>query len=131
MLNVQKPKSKSGWKSRVFFLVLLIVLLFIILNFSRGCQKSRRINQEISGLKNEIGQLEKDNLELKELITYFNSTAFLEERARLDLGLKKEGEKVVVLTDLAKKELAEKKTEAAAAEKPRSNPQKWWRYFFQ
>ena len=64
------------------------------------------------------------------MVDYFNSTAYIEEKARVDLGLKKEGEKVVVIADSAKNKLAQNKTEAAA-EKPKTNPQKWWQYFFE
>ncbi|HLC89824.1 MAG: hypothetical protein A3J65_00845 [Candidatus Buchananbacteria bacterium RIFCSPHIGHO2_02_FULL_45_11b] len=130
MIRNEKPKSKISWKTKAVFLALLIGLVFIIMNFSRGFQKNRQINREIGGLKAEIGQLEKDNLELKQMVDYFNSTAYIEEKARVDLGLKKEGEKVVVIADSAKNKLAQNKTEAAA-EKPKTNPQKWWQYFFE
>ena len=63
MIRNEKPKSKISWKTKAVFLALLIGLVFIIMNFSRGFQKNRQINREIGGLKAEIGQLEKDNLE--------------------------------------------------------------------
>jgi len=130
MIKAQSgQKNKISWKSGFFFSLGIIVLIFIIINLAKSGQKSQKINQEIVGLEQEIKNIEKNNLDLKELIEYFNSTAYIEEKARIDLGLKKEGEKVVVISDFAQGETPKSKI-SNGEEKELSNPQKWWRYLF-
>jgi hypothetical protein len=82
----------------------------------------------MTDLQNQIQTLEKDNSNLKELVTYLNSNAYIEEKARVDLGLKKAGEKVVVVNDLPTDEISE--ANKNEEQKNLSNSQKWWKYFF-
>ena len=89
MMIKNQNKIKANWKNKFILLFLIIILVFTAVNLAGNWQKNRQVNQEITGLEQEIGELEKNNLELKELIQYFNSTAYIEEKARLDLGLKK------------------------------------------
>ncbi len=122
-------KSKNKWLNKVIFIFLLLVLIFIILNLVKSLQKKNQITEEITLLQNEIQNLEKQNLELKELIEYFNSDAYIEERARISLGLKKQGEKVIILPEAR----GGKENEYKTGEKnvlAKTNPQKWWDYFF-
>ncbi|MFA6410576.1 MAG: septum formation initiator family protein [Candidatus Buchananbacteria bacterium] len=105
-----------------------MILVVISINLFNTWQKNQQINQEINGLTQEIENLEKSNLEAKRLIEYFNSDAYIEEKARIDLGLQKAGEKVVVVPNTT----SNAKNSEKSTEKPKdySNPQKWWQYFF-
>lgn len=123
-------KNKIGWKSKSFFLLTIVVLLFLAINLAKSGLKSQEISQEIVSLEQEIQKLEKNNLEVKELIEYFNSTAYIEEKARIDLGLKKEGEKVVIVDDLINKKTFDSNPTTDREGTELSNPQKWWQYFF-
>ena len=132
MMIKDQNKTKANWKNRFIILFLIIILIFAAVNLAGNWQKNRQVNQEITGLEQEIGELEKNNLELKELIQYFNSTAYIEEKARLDLGLKKEGEKVVIASGQAN-QVAQPSDPSPQAEEKKttlSNLEKWWQYFF-
>jgi|SRR3989344_3562466 len=136
MIGINSIKTKvSGnkWKNRILFLFGFIVLVFISFNLFQSLQINSEVNQEIALLEEDIQILEKDRLELKELIEYFNSTAYIEEKARVDLGLKKEGEKVVIVTNEIKNSAAGSlaSIDGTAGKKgPSTNPQKWLKYFF-
>lgn len=122
---------KTSWKNKLFFLLGGIILVFVGTNLAKSWQKNNQINQEVAGLEENIQQLEKDSLELKELVEYFNSQAYIEEKARIDLGLKKVGEKVVIVTNSRGKNLsAQIPDQAAPQQLITSNPQRWWQYFF-
>jgi len=126
--TIQKKLS-----SKLILISGIIVLIFIAVNFSKNWTRDNEVKEEIKGLKQKIQTLQKDNLELSELIEYLNSTAYLEEKARTDLGLKKEGEKTLIIPD---SEINEKylnsitTTEVGHESGPVSNPRKWWIYFF-
>lgn len=129
--KIQGKNSKGGIKTKISLIFLIIILIFVISSFFHSWNKNNQINKEIVDLEKNITDLEQDNLEFQELIEYFNSDAYIEEKARVDLGLKKEGEKVVVVTN--KQETAKiTKPESQKESNPDkfSNPQKWWSHFF-
>lgn len=124
-----KYLKNKNLKQKAIILVLIFVLCFVFINFLRVWLKGNQVNKEIDELEQEISGLQKDTAELTELIQYFNSSAYVEEKARVDLGLKKEGEKVVLVTDDLKKNLLGNDS-ANNAEESQSNFKKWWGYFF-
>jgi len=121
-------KTKN-FKQKLFIAVLILILFFIVVNFIGAWLKSSKVHQEINNLEQEITNLQKDTGKLTELIQYFNSNAYIEEKARVDLGLKKEGEKVVLVPDDIKKNLLNTENQEKS-ENELSNPKKWWHYFF-
>jgi len=131
MIGGNKNSNQSTWKNKFFFLLLIIILIFFIYNYTKTWIQSSEINKEIVSIESNINNLEDKNVKLQELIEYFNSTAYIEERARRDLGLKKEGEKVAIVNNQNIKEISpskNKKTTTSSAQS--SNPAKWWNYFF-
>lgn len=112
---------------RFLAIIGLIFLLLIIFPLARTYTQKRMIENEIDGVKKEISDFEKSNQELRDMITYLQSDQSLEEQARLNLNLKKPGEKVIVIEEpkLASSSDYEKSTTA-----DETNLAKWWRYFF-
>lgn len=128
-------KTKNKWKKRLFLSLLLIILIFLSINLFKTWQKNNQVNQEIAALEQEINNLEQGNLKMKELIEYFNSNAYIEEKARVDLGLQKQGEKVVIVNnnlngDLQNLNISQDENEGKNEKKELNNPQKWLKYFF-
>ena len=126
---------KENRKGQFFLLVSIAMLLLISAGLANSWRTAQGVSEEITELQSQIQNLEQENYQFKELIDYFNSTAYIEEKARLDLGLKKEGEKVVIVTDDAniqksnsdQNNLNEK---ASRPDRPETNPSRWWQYFF-
>lgn len=127
------------FSSKIFPVLGLILAILITYSLVKKIEKKRGVNQEISGIIEEIDNLENKNNELKEMIDYLESSTFLEKEARVNLDLKKPEEKVVVVKGLEKSE--ENKSEKSIfmisgldkRVKPpeETNPQKWWGYFFE
>lgn len=124
---------KNNFIEKVFYnkkFVAFIGFIFILaISFPLAKQISKRyyIDEEIKELENEISSLESQNGNLKDFISYLESDSFIEEQARLNLGLKKEGEKVVVIKEA---EIKENLILTEENEKRTSNPARWWKYFF-
>jgi cell division protein FtsB len=100
-----KEKRKKNIIS-VFFtsplflsLVLLGLLAAIGFPLYKNLSSRYRIDKEIEDLKVEIDGLESGNRDLKKLLTYLKSDQFAEAEARLNFGLKKNGEEVVVVKE--------------------------------
>jgi cell division protein FtsB len=140
-------KDKQNLLTRILFnqktlaLVGLAVIILISFPLAKNISQRYEISQEIKELEVEINNLENQNTNLKEFMDYLESDQFVEERARLNLGLKKEGEEVAVISgEAATIQNNGNKEEGAATgifgiekeepAKPIGNPRKWWRYFF-
>ncbi|MBD3248157.1 hypothetical protein GF382_02605 [Candidatus Falkowbacteria bacterium] len=117
---------------KTFALGLLAVFIAISIPISKNISKKYTIDQEILDLESEISKLESSNKNLKKIINYLESDQFVEEQARLSLGLKKPGEEVVVVDTKGyvagvSSQVKDRQEEVGDL----SNPQLWWRFFFQ
>lgn len=121
-------RSKLGsLKKWIVSIILLGILMFIGFSMVQSWLKNREVNSEIIGLQTNINDLQRENEQYQQLIEYLNSNAYIEEKARTDLGLKKQGEKVVVLPENLITSPATSSSNNAGSE---SNLARWINYFF-
>lgn len=97
-------KKKNGNKIKImlqlfFTLVAIIIIFFLSIPLSNKLKRQHGINDEIKILKQEIEMNKQKNSELKEFVEYLSSDQFVEEKARVNLNYRKEGESVVVIKD--------------------------------
>lgn len=101
--------------------------------FVRELVRSRQIDREIRALHEEAERLRARNFEVARLQSSIGSSEFLEREARLKLGLRKDGEQVVVLrkhdASLGEGTKEDLLSAAASSEGEWSNPKKWFMYF--
>lgn len=124
----------------VIFILGLIIISAVSFPLVKNFNKQHEINKEIKNLEEQVSLLEGKNIELNEILSYFESDQFVDEQARLNLNYKKEGETVVVIKDKNKiinnidnNNLSlyqdgglNKKIPAVRI----SNADRWWLYFF-
>ncbi len=83
--------------SQIFFTLLALALLVMILiPVYKNYQERKAIDQEIAEIQKEIAEYENSNQELRQMLDYLESEESLEAKARLNLGLKRPNEEVVV-----------------------------------
>ncbi len=127
--------------SRVFIILGICLLVFIGFSLGKETYRNYQIEKEIQALEEEISSIEKNNDNLTHLIEYFKTESYQEKEARQKLGLQKEGEKVVVITEenIEPEELEMENTEDSIEEfnqseeiqkEEISNPRKWWNFIF-
>jgi cell division protein FtsB len=80
-------------------LVLLGLLAAILSPLHKNMTSRYRIDSEIDELKAEISSLEGGNQDLKKLLSYLQSDQYAETEARLNFGMRKQGEEVVVIKE--------------------------------
>lgn len=117
-------------KSRVTLVTVLTLLILLVINLFSAWRGNSSIDKEIADLDNQIRVLEKENIELQQLVSYLNSSAFIEEQARAELGLKKKDEQAVVIPDFEPIVTLED-GDAINGTINSSNPKKWLYYFTQ
>jgi cell division protein FtsB len=118
--------SKKSLGLRIFFIINLLLLGFFSYNLLKEYGRNRQLDKEIKKLEATAKEIEAKNLDILNLAKYLDSEEFLEESARIKLGLKKSGEEAIVVTVPEEQKEAEKKE----AVKELSNPALWWNYFF-
>ena len=122
------------WKKlRLRMSTVVIGIVFVYMFFATGeaLRQNFQINQEIFFLKNEIVQLEQQNVQYKNLIAYLKTESFREKEARRKLGYKKPGETVIAIPqdNFLHIDPGTTQTNETPKNKPvLSNPQKWWDY---
>lgn len=118
-------RNKSFFKVLFYssFFTIILIVIFALLSFSfiKTFIREREIRKRIVTLEQEIKKLEGERTNFLEAIEYFKTDFFKEKEAREKFGLKKEGEKTIII--LPPEEVEEKEEED-------TNPQKWWEFLF-
>lgn len=127
-------RLKIGSFLNKLLLYLLIVYTFFMLG--RSIWQNYQLKKQIEGIQREISQIKQRNQDLNNLIIYYQSPGFREVEARQKLGLKKPGEKVVMVavkdTGNYQTEQEQEQENITATSKKNvieANWQLWWRYF--
>ncbi|PLX20496.1 hypothetical protein C0584_05675 [Candidatus Parcubacteria bacterium] len=125
--------SRLLFNQYVVFAFFILILFLISVPLAKNISKKYEIDTEVRELESEILSLQKKNLELEKMIDDYESADFVEEIARLNLGLKKEGEEVLVVktnneevVELDNYKIGDLKF---AGDEKEGNPRKWLRYF--
>lgn len=119
-------------RSKAFTIFAAIGIIVIGISLTKQIIRKVEISRQIATLESEINSLEQQNAELNTAIEYFNSSSFQEKEARKKLGLKEEGETVVVLPNTTSEsdEAISTTVAESATETSTSNLTKWKNYFF-
>jgi cell division protein FtsB len=112
--------------SKFFVVFCLFLFIFILFGLAKGTLKSHKVNAEVGQLQAEINRLESQNQDFEQLVKYLNTDTFIEQEAKLKLGLKKENENLVIIPDSE----IPVKGNLAIKDENKTNPEKWWAYFF-
>lgn len=122
-------------ENRKFNRILITISLLLVVSgigfllFKRVSNK-KIVDEQIRELEMEIAKAESSNTDLKKMVEYLESDGYLEEQARLNFNLKKEGENVVQLQEPSKNATSSADIFQNSANQDDSNMKKWIEYFF-
>lgn len=132
ILNPEGSLKSNSFFARLFInqrflaVVGLIFLVLIVFPLARTYSQRKMVEKEISDVQKQINEFESANQGLKEMVAYLNSDQSLEEEARLNLNLKKDGEQVIVINNNED----QASTSSLLVPSKKSNLAKWKDYFF-
>lgn len=109
------------------------LLVMIAISTARETYQEWKVDQEIQGLQAQVDAMEGRKLHLHELIQKLQASDTLDKEARMRFGLRKSGERVMILRGFEEKGSSASSTSSGTQtsdESPRTNPQKWLSYFF-
>lgn len=112
--------------SKFFLLGAFVIAAIIAVSFGRAYYRDYEIRQQIRALQAKVDDLERKKLESLNLLEYVKSEAYVEDVARTQLGLKKPGERVIIVNGSA----TSSGPQVGVEERPATPSwQRWWWYF--
>jgi cell division protein FtsB len=118
------------------FIAGALTLIFLIA-IVREVLQGHQVRTQVRRLREEVSAEEQRQKDLQDLLTYLQSPTFQERQARLELGLKKEGERVLIVppsttnTVNEDQEPGNTSVDTPTTKKaPTTNPERWLQYFF-
>ena len=112
--------------SKGLFFILIGLLLFFSVSMLREVKRKQDIQKDIIALEQELLEAEANNSQLSNLIDYLKTDDYAELEAKKRLGLKKQGEKVLLVTKTESIDTVD--SDAKIEDLP--NWKNWWNYFF-
>ena len=132
MTNVPGHTKSSFLRDLLpWFLGVIVVLIGI--GTAKQALKRYQIQSEINAMQNSVTDLQTQNGQLLQILSYVKSPAYAEEQARLQFGMAKPGEHLAVIpegTVLGASTTAQTDSDASNAKNNTSNKWQWWNYFF-
>ncbi|MDP2631441.1 MAG: septum formation initiator family protein [Candidatus Uhrbacteria bacterium] len=128
-----KEKKSSTHKFKLFVVLNVVILFFLILAFGREYVGNMQVEWEIASLEAEQTSLENEQLDTMNLINQLSSEYYLENEARIKHGLGREGETLVLIEDLEYvDEVPAGQDDFLDTLAPGGvgNPARWFYYFF-
>lgn len=119
-----KTSVSRFWRSKLFFIVGVILLVFISSSVVKEIVRQVSIKHDIRRLEEDIAQLEERNNEISSLLQSLNSSSTLEKEARTKLGVQKTGETLISLGNPEVSQPTSTEMERANLD-TRSNVEKW------
>ncbi len=120
---IERARRQPFFRTRLSLILGALFLLFVAVSVGREWFQNYSIQKEINALEEEAHRLESRRSELLELTQSLEGGGFLEEEARVELGLQRPGETVLVV------ETAAGSSSAEAENRDQSNPVRWFNYF--
>lgn len=128
--NVRTP-SRFSQPSAWVVLGSGILTVFFLVAIVREVIRTTTVRRQVQRLQQELATQTKRQADLQDLIGYLSSPTFQEREARLRLGLKKNGERVIVIPPTAEGNGTTQNGQGSATGPVRYRPiQQWWNYFF-
>lgn len=112
---------------RFLAIVFLVIIVAISFPLIRSVSQRKTVEQEITDMKTDNEAYRNKSQDLKIMIDYLQSDISLEEQARLNLGLKKPNEDVVVVN---RQKVNEISSSTKIEDSRTANWLRWIHYFF-
>ena len=111
-----------------------LVVSYLLYTLTVSVYKSYQIDQHIANFQSENNKIYDDNKQKELDYGYYSSSAYVEKMVKQNLGLVNQGEQVIIIpsSDFANNadgDSGSSNTQDLAV-KQLSNPQKWWKFFF-
>jgi len=121
----RKLSSQKDFQLKVIFFVMIIVLAWVLVEYTSLLYKSYQIEMKKQWFIEENERLVNSNRNLEKQYEYYKTDYFFRKEAKRKLNKKEPGEKVIIITG------GDQKLRSTNDWEITSNiPEKWWNYLF-
>lgn len=127
--------AHSSNRSKLIIVGLLLLVSYLLFTLTSSVYKSYQLDLHIRNFETENARIQEEIRRKSEELGYYNSEAYIEKIAKQNLGLVNPGEEVIIIPSETL-ESAGSLGQDGIEESPGdgyhglSNPQKWWKFFF-
>ena len=121
------------FSSKVLLIGAALPLTMLGIGLWRETSGTFKVNKEIATLEQQASELQEKNENLKELVTYLESSTYQEKAAREQLNLQLPGEVAVALPGSLRSQVLSEADLSKSADEyvgAFANLNRWWDYFF-
>ena len=115
-------------RSKLMLSINLLLIGFLGWSLAGEVAHGNKVSTDLDDLQNKIEEVEGKNKGYSEVLARLDTPGFVDREARLKLGYQKPGEQVLMFKDAA---AVISTTAANDNTSSLTNPEKWWRYFFE
>lgn len=119
---------KKIFSSKPLSYLLILLLFFALVSLGRGVNRRISFKRELTRTEGQVSVLELENQKLLKELGQTQTDYFKEKVARLKLGLRKPGERMIVV--VPPDNLTEQEPKLKYFKQKISNFKTWWNYFF-
>lgn len=123
----------SSQSTKLIIIGLFLLVSYLLYSLTVSVYKSYQIDVHIKQFENENKRIAEENRSQSDDYEYYSSTAYIEKMAKQNLGLVNRGEEVIIIPGDSfdnSEEGTISDVEEGSAYSALSNPQKWWKFFF-
>jgi cell division protein FtsB len=125
--------QQTSQKAKLIIIAEFLFVSYLLYSLTTSVYKSYQIDVHIKDYETENARIEEENRLKSEDFDYYSSDAYIEKIAKQNLGLVNQGEEVILIpgesfenSEGAQNGLADDENRYSYL----SNPQKWWKLFF-
>jgi len=123
--------------TKMIIIIEFLVVSYLLYTLTKSVYQSYQIDQHIADFKKENDLIAAENKQKEADYSYYSSDAYIEKIAKQNLGLVNPGEQVIVIpnSDAGANGVVgaadqNNQSNPEANFQNLSNPQKWWKFFF-
>ncbi len=125
-------RETSG-TAKLVIIGLFLLVAYLLYTLTTSIYKSYQIDMHIKAFKEENARIMEENLKQSEDFEYYSSPAYIEKIAKENLGKVNPGEKVIIIPNSSfsdDEDVLDDVDNDGDALSSLSNPQRWWKFFF-
>jgi uncharacterized membrane-anchored protein YhcB (DUF1043 family) len=116
----------------IFFIAGIIIAIVISVRAVQEAYRSRTIEKEVEGLKQQAQSIQNENSTIQKQLDYYSTAQFVEKVSKDRMNLQKPDENVVIVNqgNAVQAPAAENTDAVPQADQDAPNYAKWWDIFF-
>ncbi len=125
--------SHTSSITKLIIVVEFLLVGYLLYSLTKNVYNSYQVDKYITAFEDENARIEEENKQKNEDYLYFTSEEYIDKIAKQNLGLVNPGEEVIIVASNSSSDTNEgilEEDSTVAKYSGKSNPERWWNFFF-